>query len=109
MAFVDDVIDLITAEVTHIGLSEDGETEYSGGSYEALVPSYAAAVSGEADLVESLEFEGVANDGPITHFILKRDAEEWKFVQVGEPKSFNSDGRLDLTSAAITAAVVAGD
>lgn len=106
MAFVDDVIDLITAEVTHIGLSEDGETEYSGGSYEALVPSYAAASDGEADLVAPLEFDGVANDGPITHFVLKRTAEEWRFVELDSPTSFNSDGRLDITSAKIALSVV---
>ena|SRR5690554_3001762 len=120
MAFVDDVIDLITAEVTHIGLSEDGETEYSGGSYEALVPSYAAASDGSADLEATLEFDGAANDGPITHLVLKRSSELWRFVRlavwdeqeqewVPAPVSFNSDGRLDLTSAAITAAVVVGD
>ena len=106
MAFIDDVVDLITAEVTHIGLSKDGETEYSGGSYESLVPSYAAASDGEADLVAPLEFEGLANDGPITHFVLKRTAEEWQFVELDAPVSFNSDGRLDLTSAKITASVV---
>jgi|SRR5690606_2529010 len=106
MAFVDDVIDLITAEVTHIGLSEDGETEYSGGSYEALVPSYAAASDGVADLSATLEFDGVANDGPITHYVLKRSAEVWRFVELDAPVSFNSDGRLDLTSAKITASVV---
>ena len=106
MAFVEDVIDLITAEVTHIGLSEDGETEYSGGSYEALVPSYAAADSGEADLEAPLEFEGSPNDGPITHFILKRTSELWKFVEVAESKSFNSDGRLNLTTAKVDLSVV---
>src|SRR5690606_1849239 len=67
MAFIDDVVDLITAEISHIGLSKDGVTEYSGGEYTHLVPSYAAASDGVADLSATLEFEGVANDGPITH------------------------------------------
>lgn len=119
MAFIDDVIDLVTNEVTHIGLSEDGATEYSGGDYAALAPTYAAASSGSADLSATLEFDGAANDGPITHFILKRTSELWRFVLlatwdeqeqewVAAPVSFNSDGRLDLTSAKIDASVVGG-
>jgi len=106
MAFIDDVVDLITAEISHIGLSKDGVTEYSGGEYTHLVPSYAAASGGVADLSATLEFDGVANDGPITHYVLKRSTEAWRFVELDAPVSFNSDGRLDLTSAKITASVV---
>lgn len=106
MAFVEDVIDWITSEVTHIGLSEDGVNEYSGGSYTHLVPTYGAAADGVADITATLEFNGAANDGPITHFVLKRTDQLWRFVELDSPTSFNSDGRLDLTSAAITASVV---
>ena|SRR5690606_38277657 len=112
MAFLDDVVDLITAQISHIGLSEDGVTEYSGGSYTHLVPSYAAASSGAADLSATLEFDGAANDGPITHLVFKRSGSDWVYRPLGAwvegefvpaPVSFNSDGRLNVTSAEVTA------
>ena len=108
MAFIEDVIDWITSEVTHIGLSEDGASEYSGGDYAALAPTYGSAASGSVYLSAALVFDGVANDGPITHYVLKRRSELWRFVALGSPVAFNSDGRLDLTSAKINASVVAG-
>jgi hypothetical protein len=102
MAFLDDVVDSITADITAIGLSEDGSTEYSGGSYAALAPSYGAAASGAADLSATLEFDGAANDGPVTHLIFKRAAGD-VIRPVDTSRSFNSDGRLDLTSALVNA------
>jgi hypothetical protein len=103
MAFLEDVVDGITADITQIGLSDDGASEYSGGSYTHLVPSYASASSGAADLSATLEFDGGANDGPITHLIFKRAAGN-VIRPVDSPASFNSDGRLDVTSAEVTAA-----
>ena len=103
MAFLDDVVDLITAQISHIGLSEDGVTEYSGGSYTKLVPSYGSASSGSADLSATLEFDGVANDGPITHLVFFKSGSVWAIRPVVEEKRFNSDGRLDVTSAPVTA------
>jgi len=103
MAFLDDVVDLITAQISHIGLSEDGVTEYSGGEYTHLVPSYAAASSGVADLTATLEFDGAANDGPITHLVFKRSGSDWVYRALDSPVSFNSDGRLNVTSAEVTA------
>ena len=103
MAFLDDVVDLITAQVSHIGLSKDGETEYSGGNYAAQPVTYDPSSDGAADIAETLEFEGVPNDGPITHLIWKRESENWVFRPVDTPRSFNSDGRLNVTSAEVTA------
>ena len=103
MAFLDDVVDLITAQISHIGLSKDGETEYSGGNYAAQPVTYDPSSDGAADIAETLEFEGVPNDGPITHLIWKRGSEAWVFRPVDTPRSFNSDGRLDVTSAEVTA------
>src|SRR5690606_10431660 len=104
MAFLDDVVDMITAQISHIGLSKDGETEYSGGNYAAQPVTYDPSSDGAADIARSEEFEGVPNDGPITHLIWKRSTENWVFRPVDTPRSFNSDGRLDVTSAEVTAA-----
>jgi hypothetical protein len=104
MAIHEDIVDLITDEISHIGLSDDGATEYSGGSYAHLVPTYAAASSGAADITGTLEFDGSANDGPITHLIFKRAGSAWVIRPVGSSESFNSDGRLDVTSAEVTSA-----
>lgn len=108
MAFLDDVTDFIADETTHIGLSKDGATEYSGGNYAAQPVTYDPASDGAADIAETLEFEGVPNDGPITHLIWKRSSENWVFRPVDTPANFNSDGRLNVTSAAIQSAF-AGD
>lgn len=105
MAFLDDVVDLITDEVTHIGLSSNGTTEISGGGYAHQAVTYASASSGAADIVATLEFDGTPNSGPITHAILKRSGGAWQFVALDSPVSFNSDGRLDITSGEISAAL----
>jgi hypothetical protein len=107
VAFVEDVVDYITGEVSHIGLSTDGSTEISGGGYVHLAPNYAAAASGAADITATLEFSGTANSGPVTHLIFKRAGVAWTIRPVTSPASFNSDGRLDVTSAPVTAAFVA--
>jgi hypothetical protein len=104
MAFLEDVVDLITGEITHIGLSANGTTEYSGGSYAHKAPTYAAASAGAADITATLEFDGTANSGPITHLVFKRTGGAWVFRPVTSSMSFNSDGRLDVTSAPVTAA-----
>lgn len=104
MAFLEDVIDDITGQISHIGLSDDGATEYSGGAYAHLVPTYAAAAGGAADITATLEFDGAASDGPITHLIFKKAGAAWVIRPVVTPQSFNGDGRLDVTSAEVTAA-----
>lgn len=105
MAFLEDVVDQITAQISHIGLSLDGSTEYAGAGYSHLAPSYGAAASGVADLSAALQFDGGANDGPVTHLIFKKDAGAtvWTIRPVDTLLSFNSDGRLDLTTAPVTA------
>lgn len=103
MAALEDIVDLITGQISHIGLSENGTTEYSGGGYAALVPTYGAAASGAADITATLEFDGTANDGPITHLLFKKAGAAWVFRPVDTPANFNSDGRIDVTSAEVTA------
>lgn len=104
MAFLEDVVDSIASEITAIGLSADGTTEYAGTGYAAQTPTYPAASAGATDISNGpLQFDGDANDGPITHLIYKRAAGD-VFRTVDASMSFNSDGRLDVSSAPITAA-----
>lgn len=102
MAFIEDVVDWIAGEVSHIGLSTDGTTEVSGGGYEHLAPTYGAAADGSTDLAATLAFDGPANEGPVTHLIFKRAGATWVIRPADEGVSFNSDGRLDLTAAPIS-------
>jgi hypothetical protein len=101
VAFQDDVADLIAAEVSHIGLGTDATTEVTGGGYTHLVPTYAAASGGAANLTATLEFDGPALT-EVTHLLYKRAGTLWQAVAVTTPQSFNSDGRLDVTSATVT-------
>jgi len=106
MAFLEDVIDMITADIVSIGLA-DGATagdEITGNGYAALAPTYGAAASGEADITATLEYDGPVNGGPVTHLIFRNAGGVWEIRPVDSPVSFNSDGRLDLTSAPVTAA-----
>jgi hypothetical protein len=102
--FLDDVVDLITDEISHIGLSTNGTTEYSGGGYAHQAVTYDPASSGSADITATLEFDGAANAGPVTHLLFKRAGAAWVYRPVNTPASFNSDGRIDVTSAAVSAA-----
>ena len=96
---------MITDEITHIGLSTNGTTEISGGGYAHQAVTYDPASSGAADIAATLEFDGTANSGPVTHAILKRAGGAWQFVELDSPVSFNSDGRLDITSGEVSAAL----
>lgn len=102
MAFIEDVVDWIAGEVSHIGLSADGTTEISGGGYVHLAPTYPAAAAGTTDLSATLAYDGPENLGPITHLIFKRAGANWVIRPVTTGASFNSDGRLDLTSAPVS-------
>lgn len=106
MAFHDDVVDSVTADITHIGLltSSDPGDEITGDGYTRLAPTYAAASSGEADITATLEFDGPANEGPVTHLLFVRDNADDVVRPAASPQSFNSDGRLDLVSAPVTSA-----
>ena len=105
MAFADDVADLIAAEVSHIGLGLDATTEVTGNGYSAQVPTYPAASGGSTDLSATLEFDGPVNSGPVTHLFYKRAGTLWIAVEVDTPQSFNSDGRLNVTSAEVSSAL----
>lgn len=106
MAFNEDVVDWITSEIVSIGLA-DGATagdEITGNGYTPLAPTYGAAASGAADITATLEFDGPANAGPVTHLIFRNASGVWVIRPAAVSKSFNSDGRLDVTSAEVTSA-----
>jgi hypothetical protein len=106
MAFLDDVVDGITPQIVKIGLSRNGSTEITDAGYVRLAPSYGASSSGVADLTATLEFDGELAGGNVTHLIFYEDdggETIWVIRPADDPESFNSDGRLDLTSAPVTA------
>lgn len=105
MAVNDDVVNWITSEITTIGLA-DGATvgdEIAGGSYAPIAPAYStsSAGAGSADITAALEFSGPAN-ASITHAIFRRAAGVWFILPLAAERTFNSDGRFDLTTAEIT-------
>lgn len=105
MAFPEDVADWIAGEIDVIGLGTDASTEVTGGAYARLAPTYGAAAAGVADLTADLEFDGPANGGPVTHLRWYRTGGAfWFTAAVDVARSFNSDGRLDVSSAAIEVA-----
>jgi hypothetical protein len=60
-----------------------------------------------AALTANLEFDGLDNDGPITHVGLWRSSGPaifWVGLAATTPKSFNSDGRLDVAQIDVTEA-----
>jgi len=114
MAFADDFVDLVTAEITHISLhtaspGTTGASEVTGGSpaYARLVPTYNASASSSADITTTLEFNGPDNGGPVTHVGYWRGANFWIGRGVSTSRSFNSDGRLNLSSAPVSGTVSA--
>jgi len=104
MALIDDLALAAAAEVEAIGLATDSTTEVTGGSYTRLAPTYAGSASGgKVDITAALEFDGPANT-EVTHLIFETAGGDI-FRPVATPRSFNSDGRLNLTSAEITVAL----
>lgn len=104
MAVHEDIVGWITSQISHIGLSLDGATEYAHAAYTHQVPTYGAPAAGAADLSATLNFNGAANAGPVTHLVFKRAGAVWTIRPVAAPASFNSDGKIDVTSAQITSA-----
>ena len=97
MAFVDTAAANVASGITAIGLGTDSSTEVTGGGYTRLTPDY----DGGTDLAAPLEFDGPANT-TVTHLIFV-NAGGTAFAELDEPLTFNSDGRLDIDSAEVTA------
>lgn len=106
MAFLDDVVGDITARIATIGLSTTSAAsgEVSGSGYAPQAVTYGTSTGGSANITAVLEFNGPANGGPVTHLIF-RDATSTVLAvrPLVSPVSFNSDGRLNVTSAPVTA------
>lgn len=104
MPVADDTADWIAGEINELGLEFEG-TEISGNGYARLEPTYGAATSGVADLDATLEFDGPENaDVDAVRFYRPTD-DLWFTRDLTAAAQFNSDGRLDLTSAPIEVAV----
>ena len=105
MATLDDAIDAVTADITTIGLSTSSVAggEVTGGGYTPLAPTYAAATSSAADITAPLAFNGPAGT-VATHLIFRTAAGVLRVQALTASRTFNSDGRLDVTSAEVTAA-----
>lgn len=97
-------INNLASRITTLGLSTTNTAggEVSGGGYAALAPTYDAAASDAADLTAPLEFDG-PNGTVVTHVIYRVAAGVLAVRPLAAPRTFNSDGRLDLVSAEITA------
>lgn len=101
-------INNLAARITTLGLSTTNGVggEVSGGGYVALAPNYAAAAQDAADLTAPLEFDGPPGT-TVTHVIYRVAAGVLAVRPLAASRTFNSDGRLDLISAEITAALEA--
>lgn len=105
MTIFDDAADLIAAEVATISLHLSNDAEVTGGGYTRLAPNYAAASDGTADLDAPLEFSGPNGTTPTQYGLRDSNGDLWgDLIPITSPQPFNSDDRLDLTSAPITVA-----
>jgi len=112
MSFVNDATNSITSQITNISLhtgnpGTTGTNEVSGGGYARRAPAYSTAASGSADLSTTLEYNGPANGGPVTFIGFWKGSTFWQGRAVGTSRSFNSDGRLNLSSAPVSSSVSA--
>jgi hypothetical protein len=105
VATLDDAVTAITADITTIGLSMSSVVggEVTGGGYAPLAPTYAAATSSAADITAPLAFSGPAGT-VVTHLIFRTAAGVLRVRALDAPRTFNSDGRLNVTSAQVTIA-----
>lgn len=105
MTIYDDAADLIAAEVATISLHLANDSEVTGSGYTRLAPTYAAASGGVADLASTLEFDGPSGTTPTQYGLRDSGGTLWgDLIPITSPEAFNSDNRLDLTSAPITVA-----
>ena len=103
MAVENDTADWVAGQVSELGLEFQG-TEISGNGYSRLTPTYDPAAGGVADISSTLAFDGPENaDVDAVRYI--RDGSVWFTRNLTEPEAFNSDGRIDLSSAPIEVGV----
>lgn len=112
MSFLSDVLNFVAAEVTHLGLSEDGATEYAGGDYTPMPVTWDAPVDVGGDLWVfadnvPITFYGVFTD-EFTHLILKRDddADTWLFLELDSPVQVNESDAVILDRAGFTSRMI---
>lgn len=107
MAALDSAVNAYAADIAAIGLSTTSLVggEVTGSGYARLVPVYATSSGGAAaaDLSATLEFDGPSGT-VVTHAIVQYDDASTRLFALTASRTFNSDGRLDLDTAEITAA-----
>ena len=108
MAALDSAVNAYAADIAAIGLSTSNVVggEVTGGGYTRLAPTYDTSAGGEAsaDLSAALEFDGPAGT-EVTHAIVQYDDTSTVVRALADPVTFNSDGRINLTAATVTAAL----
>jgi hypothetical protein len=108
VAALDSAVNAYAADIALIGLSTSNVVggEVTGGGYTRLAPTYATSSGGAASaaLTAALEFDGPAGT-VVTHAIIQYDDASTVVRALAASRTFNSDGRLDLTAATVTAAL----
>jgi len=107
MAALDSAVNAYAADIALIGLSTTNLVggEVTGGGYGRLAPTFTTSSGGGAavDLTATLEFDGPSGT-VVTHAIVQYDDASTRVFPLAASKTFNSDNRLDLVTAAVTAA-----
>jgi len=108
VAALDSAVNAYAGDIAAIGLSTTNVVggEVTGGGYTRLAPTYDTSAGGEAaaDLTSPLEFDGPAGT-VVTHAIVQYADASTVVRALTASRTFNSDGRLNLTAATVTAAL----
>lgn len=107
MAALDSAVNAYAADIAAIGLSTSSSVagEVTGSGYARLVPTFTSSVGGAASagLTATLEFDGPSGT-VVTHAIVQYDDATTRLFALAASRTFNSDNRLDLVTANVTAA-----
>jgi hypothetical protein len=105
MAALDSAVNAYAADIAFIGLSTSSVVggEVTGSGYARIAPTFTTSSGGaaDADLVATLEFDGPSGT-VVTHAIVQYDDASMRVFPLAASKTFNSDNRLDLVTAAVT-------
>ena len=107
MAALDSAVNAYAGDIAAIGLSTSALLggEVSGSGYARLVPTFTTSVGGAAiaDITTALEFNGPSGT-VVTHAVVQYDDGSTRLFPLAASRTFNSDNRLDVVTAAVAAA-----